>query len=258
MPQVNVSNACTGCQICTKVCPVNVFIFNIKANMAVASNDANCISCGHCLINCPANAITVAELACEPLAKTTPATPYAALTQTVLKRRSVRLFLQKPVPKSCFDELIDTACYAPTARNSQGVHWTVVLDPQKVRHLSALAVDWFRENGITALVEQWEAGYDIINRHAPHLVVTHSDDSTAKPVEDAAIALTTFELLASAKGLGTCWAGFFMTAARDYPPLHEALELPLGHKARGALMVGYAAVKPHKIPVRKPNKVSFI
>lgn len=221
------------------------------------SHPQTCIRCGHCLANCPVNAIAITELHLECDVVTEKPCTYDALRSLTRCRRSVRLFLDKTVPKPDFDELLATARFAPTARNSQNVHWTVVLDPQKVQQLSGLAIDWFRQNQVMALVQQWENGYDIINRHAPHLVVVHSDDNTAKPVEDAAIALTTFELLANAKGLGTCWAGFFMTAAHDYAPLHEALELPMGHKVRAALMVGYAAVKPQHVPGRDSAKVHF-
>lgn len=258
MSEITVSHACIRCGVCTKVCPMSIFTLAPDADKAAPNHTAACISCGHCLANCPVNAIRITglQLECDVVSEK-PCT-YDALRSLVRCRRSVRLFLDKTVPKTDFDELLATARFAPTARNSQGVHWTIVLDPLKVQLLSGLAIDWFREKGVANLVEQWENGYDIINRHAPHLVVVHSDDDTAKPVEDAAIALTTFELLANAKGLGTCWAGFFITAAYDYKPLHTALELPQGHKVRAALMVGYAAVKPQHVPGRKSAKAYFI
>lgn len=258
MREISVNEACIGCKVCVKVCPVNVLAFNANTGRALPQNSNGCIGCGHCIVNCPVNAIAVKGLGLTPLAQQDTATAYDTVRNVVLGRRSTRLFLDKTVPKSYFDELLAAACYAPTARNSLGVHWVVVMDPQKVQRLSALAVEWFSANGMPALALQWEKGYDIINRHAPHLVVTHSNDDTAKPVEDAAIALTTFELLANARGLGTCWAGFFMTAAKDYAPLHELLELPLGHKVRGALMVGYSAVKPQSAPLRLPDKTRFV
>ena len=258
MSDITVSPACIRCGLCVKVCPMAIFTLTPAAGKARPQHIEACIGCGHCLANCPVNAISIAGLKLECDVVTEKPCTYDALRSLVRCRRSVRLFMDKTVPKADFDELLATTRFAPTARNSRGVHWTIVLDPQKVQSLSGLTIDWFRQNGVMNLVRQWENGYDIINRHAPHLVVAHSDDSTAKPVEDAAIALTTFELLANAKGLGTCWAGFFMTAAYDYAPLHAALELPPGHKVRGALMAGYAAVRPQHIPGRDSAKTHFI
>lgn len=258
MPEINVSNACILCGVCTKVCPMSIFTLSVAQNKACPDHTNACIRCGHCLANCPVDAITVAGVHLECDVSSEKPCTYDSIRGMVRRRRSVRVFLEKTIPKSDIDELLATARFAPTARNSQNVHWTVVMDPHKVQTLSGLAIDWFRERKIMDMVKLWEAGYDIINHHAPHLVVTHSDETTAKPVEDAAIALTTFEMLANANGFGTCWAGFFMTAAYDYAPLHRGLELPLGHKVRGALMLGYAGVTPQKVPGRDPAKVRFI
>lgn len=258
MSDITVSPACIRCGTCVKVCPMRIFTLNASEDKARYSHPAACIGCGHCGANCPVNAITIDGLHPECDVVSEKPCTYNTLRSLMRCRRSVRLFLDKSVPKTDFDELISTARFAPTARNSQGVHWTIVLDRQKVQLLSELAIDWFRQKQVTNLVEQWENGYDIINRHAPHLVIMHSNGKAAKPVEDATIALTSFELLAHAKGLGTCWAGYFMTAAYDYAPLHAALELPKDHKVPGALMVGYPAVRPQRIPGRNSAKTHFI
>lgn len=48
---------CTGCQICTQVCPHHVFEMSQgKAHMV--HRDA-CMECGACSGNCPAKAISV-------------------------------------------------------------------------------------------------------------------------------------------------------------------------------------------------------
>lgn len=49
---------CTGCKICTNVCPHNIFI--IENKKAVIQDVDGCMECGACAINCPAEAVTVA------------------------------------------------------------------------------------------------------------------------------------------------------------------------------------------------------
>jgi NAD-dependent dihydropyrimidine dehydrogenase PreA subunit len=51
------SGRCTGCTMCTVVCPHGVFeMRNGKA--AIVDRDA-CMECGACALNCPSNAIAV-------------------------------------------------------------------------------------------------------------------------------------------------------------------------------------------------------
>ena len=68
------------------------------------------------------------------------------------------------------------------------------------------------------------------------------------PLTDGAIATTTMDLVASARGIGTCWAGLFMYAANMYGPLRQLLRLPEGHGVVGALMLGYSAEHFHQVP----------
>lgn len=48
---------CTGCRICSEVCPHGVFI--IEDKKARISHRERCIECGACARNCPASAIEV-------------------------------------------------------------------------------------------------------------------------------------------------------------------------------------------------------
>ncbi|MBW2618220.1 MAG: ferridoxin, partial [Deltaproteobacteria bacterium] len=54
-----------------------------------------------------------------------------------------------------------------------------------------------------------------------------------------------------------CWAGYLYTAINAYPPLAEALGLPVDHKAYGALMIGYPVFKYHRLPLRNQPRVNW-
>jgi len=51
------AEACTGCRMCTMVCPHAVFEMADK-RARIADRDA-CIECGACARNCPAGALSV-------------------------------------------------------------------------------------------------------------------------------------------------------------------------------------------------------
>ena len=48
---------CTGCGMCTQVCPHGVF--TLEAGKARISDQDACMECGACALNCPADAIAV-------------------------------------------------------------------------------------------------------------------------------------------------------------------------------------------------------
>ncbi len=48
---------CTGCRLCTEVCPRGVF--TIENKKALITDRDRCIECGACALNCAFNAITV-------------------------------------------------------------------------------------------------------------------------------------------------------------------------------------------------------
>ncbi len=50
---------CTGCHMCTEVCPHNVF--KIENKKALIINKNLCMECGACMQNCPAGAIFVSK-----------------------------------------------------------------------------------------------------------------------------------------------------------------------------------------------------
>nr|WP_318036617.1 mercury methylation ferredoxin HgcB [Dethiobacter alkaliphilus] len=51
------TDKCSGCRLCTEVCPHQVFAMENKKSR-IANKEA-CMECGACARNCPAEAITV-------------------------------------------------------------------------------------------------------------------------------------------------------------------------------------------------------
>jgi nitroreductase len=166
------------------------------------------------------------------------------------------------------EKLLEVAGLAPSAKNEQPWHWTVVQEPAEVRRLAGLVIDWLRkviaENpgspeavSFGRVVATWDEGHDRICRGAPHVIVAHGDENWARGPEDCALALCLLELYATTIGIGVCWGGYLYGAANAYAPVFEALELPAGHRAFGAVMLGYPKFKYPRIPVRNPPRVNW-
>ena len=263
---------CNRDGICVAECPARIIVMESKDDFpAPAPNFADaCIRCGHCVAVCPKAALSLDWLRpedCTPIRPELAVTPEQA-EQFLTGRRSFRTFKEKTVPRSVLEKLIDVAGAAPSARNEQPWHWTVVQEPAQVRRLAGLVIDWMRafirENpgteqaaGYSRAVASWDQGIDRICRGAPHIIVAHGDKNWAYGPEDCALALGLLDLYATSIGLGVCWAGFVYSTANRHPPLAEALGLPAGHKAFGAAMVGYPKFKYPRVPVRKKPRVTW-
>ena len=253
------TDLCKSDGACVAVCPPRTLFLNEKG-FPEDIPGGRCILCGHCVAVCACNALTHTELPEEaslPVAKELP-TP-AVMDGFLMSSRSVREFKDRPVGKEILEALLDVARRAPTASNTQKLHWIVVSGRKKAHALSVEAMNWIRTSDVLpALLEQWESGYDFILRGAPTVIVacTPADYEWGKP--DCAIALTFLELAAEARGLGVCWAGYLTRAAGFHAPLRKALSVPEGYAVHGGLMLGEGTYSYRRIPPRKPLSVQWV
>jgi nitroreductase len=108
------------------------------------------------------------------------------------------------------------------------------------------------------ITSNWDKGNDVIFRGAPQLAVTFVDKSSVFP-EDAAIALTYFELAAHANGVGCCWGGIATMAARASEAVRDAMKAREDELVVGAQMFGYPDIDCSRIlPPRKATDVSWL
>ncbi len=263
---------CNRDGLCVEVCPFRLLRQENTENAPTVTKDASrtCISCGHCMAICPTGALSLAVMEKKPCPPFQPELlpGRKQMTQLVRGRRSIRTFSDTVVERDLLQEIIELARYAPTGRNSQSVGWMVIDSHSEIAGLTGLAVDWMAhlveqqhpmaaQYGLEAILEYWKKGYDGILRHAPVLILTHGPDNYPVAATDSTIAMTTFELIAFSRGLGTCWAGFFMTAVKNWPPLAEALDLPPGRILTTALMVGYPKFQYQRLPGRRKPRITW-
>jgi len=261
---------CTRCGICSVVCPVSI-VDPADENSLPRVQDARagmCIRCGHCEISCPSQALLLNYLPDEKISLPAGAGTISPedLGVYLKRRRSVRHFTKEPVPRETIAGILDIARYAASGGNGQPVQWLIVHDPAEVRRLAGLSIDWMRtlqgsshpmSAYIPSLIAAWESGYDPVCRGAPHLAIAHIPEGNPVVTVDALIALTHFDIVAPAFGVGTCWAGFLSMAAVAHKPLQEALAFPAGRSYAYALMFGYPQYKTYGIPRRNPVQVTW-
>ncbi len=153
--------------------------------------------------------------------------------EAILSRRSVRKFLDTGVPRELILELIEAAAAAPSACNKRPVRLYVITDREL---LSALD----RSGRFTKI-------------SSPLAIVVVGDMKKRLPrsfgdywLHDAAAATENILVMATARGLGSCWCGVYLQ-----PSLMESISKILGLDAEtvpfSLIRIGYPAesVEPH-------------
>jgi nitroreductase/NAD-dependent dihydropyrimidine dehydrogenase PreA subunit len=272
MNNLTVDNAtCTHCGVCVKDCPMGIIGFENTTPVLPVEKEASCISCGHCVAVCPVGALSIGTTKPENC-QTFDRTMLPSMKQmdhTIRSRRSVRAYKKNPVARETIKALIDTARYAPTTGNSQLVRWKVIDTASEIHRLGGLVIDYLshliaagdqsaRAYRFDTIIKEWEQGHDVIFRGAPAIVIASAPESHGAAVIDCSIALSYLDISAYSAELGTCWAGFFMMAYRQWEPLRKAVGLPDGESCYGALMIGHPAYDYHRIPPRKESAVTWM
>jgi len=264
------SALCTRCGICSVVCTMGI-VDPSDENTLPKVQDAKagmCIRCGHCEAHCPSQALILNDRPDEKVSLPPGAGTIAPedMGYYLKKRRSVRHFANDPVPEEKILEILDIARYAASGGNGQPVEWIVVHDPVKVKKIAGLTVEWMKtlinsnhpmSGYVPVLIGSWGRGNDVICRGAPHLLFAHIPDGNPIASVDAIIALTHFDVVAPAYGIGTCWAGFVAAASREYAPLKQFLELPRGRTFAYAMMFGTPQYGIYGLPRRKTLEVTW-
>jgi nitroreductase len=145
------------------------------------------------------------------------------------------------------EEIVSTAAYAPSWKNTQITRYVLVEDAEKKSAIAKEAVLGFEYNSNTI-------------QGAPAIVVVtmvknrsgyEKDGSYTTSKEDrwemfdAGIATQTFCLAAHDKGLGTVIMGIF-----DETKVAEIIDVPENQKVAALIAIGYPAISPEP-PKRK-------
>ena len=184
--------------------------------------------------------------------------------EVVRNRRSIRKFMDRPVPKELIEEMLEAARLAPSGTNRQPWRFKVVTGPEreKVRKacpqafvteapvlmVCCIELKAFLQENITqrrrelinmkAVLEEDVGGY-----RGPVPATIDEVKLTASAFVDLGIAVEHMVLAATNLGLGSCWVRLM-----DPETVHKALELPESIVVGALLPLGYPAEEPGMRP----------
>jgi nitroreductase/NAD-dependent dihydropyrimidine dehydrogenase PreA subunit len=257
---------------CVKDCAANIIRLGDDGGYPeiLAGAESLCLVCGHCVAVCPHHALSHESVRIEdsPAIREELRISEEQAIQFLRSRRSVRHYHDRPVEREKIERLIEIARYAPTGANTQSVEWLVLTDKSKLNTIARLTVDWFRQvidadpvaatnPHLTRVVTRWDEGYDSVLRNAPAVIVALAPAEAMNGLVDLTLALSYLDVIAPTMGLGTCWAGLLHAALLGSPLLRESVGIPVGYPHQYPIMLGYSKVKFHRLPERKPPKITF-
>lgn len=271
MNAFHVKDHCMGCGACARDCITETLV--MRDGRPVMTDEKRCMRCLHCVSVCPEGAIAIRGF--DP-ADGLPAdrrklAGFSALKRLAGARRSVRSYKRKDVPAGMLQDVLSAADNAPTGVNVRRL-WIGLVDSLKV-------MDAFREAAYARLLQvaesdtrpesprlnfliqsaqAWkEKGADAVFRGAPHcLIVGNRNDAPCRD-QDPLIYLSYFELLARARGIGTCWCGLLYWTLDLLPDLLKHFGFPDDHTLGYCMLLGmpdvtYPRYLDHEpMPVRR-------
>lgn len=183
------------------------------------------------------------------------------IIEALMKRRSVRSYEDKPIPRDIMETIIKAANEAPSAMNSQPWRFVVVEDPDFKKTL----LDAARPNALKTLDQVKEIDperYEEIKKRyaempdpvyysAPAVIFVIGNGRFA-PLS-CPLSCMNLMLAAYALGLGTCWVGFGAMVTGS-PEVREALALGDDDSIYGPIVIGY----PKTLPDRPPKNDAII
>jgi nitroreductase len=183
-----------------------------------------------------------------------------AVIEAINKRRSVRAYEAKPVPRDLVNAVIAAGNEAPSAMNSQPWHFVVVEDPEAKKKLLSAALPQAKK--ITELVKDVDPErYESIKKRYAELPdpVYYSAPTVIFVIgngrykdHSCPLACENMMLAAYSLGLGSCWVGFGAMVTED-AEVRNLLGLQEGDSIFGPILLGYPKGQTNRPLKKKPT-----
>lgn len=280
---------CNACGICVNVC--SDFSLELQDKILKESRTPvfGCIGCGHCVMVCPDDAIMVTGRTVtqsDYIQLPEQVSGYPGLGGLMLKRRSIRQFKDKPVPRELVDQILEAASTAPMGIPPSDIGVLVIEGKEKVCKFSFDFIDVLKSMEfmvspavlplmrpfmkkddykmmgefirplIKTMVQGRAEGKNYLLYDAPLVIMFYGKISDPA---DPYIAATYAMLAAESLGLGSCMIGsigpFLERTGKDFKKKYN---IPQHFNGSLFLSIGYPKYKFRKAIKRTFAEVNYI
>jgi nitroreductase len=173
--------------------------------------------------------------------------------ETILNRRSMRSYLDKPIPDADLKTIIKAGLYAPSAKNKQDWHFTVITNKDVINQMNAMAIEGMSRLGLD-VEEDLHIFYE-----APVVIVISSRIAGFSGV-NVGCAVENMALAADALGYGSCIIGQtrFMYHKANKIDVDKMLKIPDGYEHDISICIGQTKGDRPEAKPRKEGIVDYI
>ncbi|MCP4579806.1 MAG: hypothetical protein GY846_26340 [Deltaproteobacteria bacterium] len=295
---------CNGCELCVQTCVTQAWEMG-EDDIPRLREDYACLSCYNCMVVCTAEAISIGEpyhvdngfweTESYPLQAKLPMSPkdedgnpdsWNPIEEAVFNRRSVRNYLDKPVPEPTIRRVLEAGRFAPSSGNCQPWKFVVVtrkslvqeMDEAMANAVAGLRQMYLDDNVVSSLemmvsgnpAPQFDprmivGGFGSVARKemlpslgAPAVIILAGDTrSIGGPDLQLGICGQNMNLVANSLGIRSCWIGYYQSIEM-FPELKEKLGLGQPWKIISGLVLGYPEFNQDGIVAREYRPVTWI
>jgi nitroreductase len=149
--------------------------------------------------------------------------------EKIKRRRTIRKFLQKAIPKEVLLKCVDAARLSPSGVNFQPLRYVIVYNQKMLKEVFG-TLSW-----AVYLPDYYPSEEEMPQAY----IVLLLDKNGRTPVHDASIASMSISIVAYDEGLGSC-----IIASIDREKLREVLNVPEGLTIELVVALGYPAENP--------------
>jgi nitroreductase len=176
----------------------------------------------------------------------------------IYKRRSVRNYQEKQIPPETIQALLVAAAMAPSARDRQPAHFTIVEGAGNLKQLAKEALARHGRIKAAAILSTLKLRKtDSIFYNAPVLIIISGPKGQAYLHDDLNLAAQNLMLAAHSMGLGTCYIGLAMPLNTSSGARKE-LGIPDSFEIVAPIICGYPATQEKHIPERRPKILKWL
>lgn len=184
-----------------------------------------------------------------------------AVIEAIIKRRSVRSYQPKPLPRDIINAIIEAGNEAPSAMNSQPWRFVIIEDGDVKSKLLKTAMpnvkkiqDMLKESDpvrYETIMKRLNALPDPVYYSAPTIVFVIGSGRYAQ--HSCPLACENMMLAAYSLGIGSCWVGSGAMVTEDQA-VKKLLDLKDDETIFGPILLGY----PEGYPERPPKKEAAV
>ncbi len=287
------TDTCRACKFCAEVCPNKIIIKNESNHMSFRNDRIDlCFKCGQCMAVCPTKSITVTGMSYDNDFFDLPnrSNHENEFFNLIYTRRAIRNFQDKPIPDEILGKIVTAITFSPPGFPPIKTEITVVSNPETIKkalpHMIELydslmnaiknpIISYFIKKEVgknkfktmknhllpllkSRLPELKEGTEDTLTRHAPAMILFHSDRNGEDISEDIFIAATYGMLAAHSMGLGGSIMSIIPPAIDRSKELRKLFEIPESNQVLSSIIIGYPKYKYQRGIKRNVKSVKWL